>query len=200
MKKIFQLLIVLLIAFGLLIGLAFKMEYDIHYKYKANHSTFRNSKGIYPLNGFNHSNEETWISYYDESPKSTLTWILSNEEIPTSTNFENDAILDKPYHLSKSIHYNTFLFFWKNHYSGESDTFLNPVNDSTTILLEIRYYAKKPNIEEYFYCNLDTIIQENPKKMSCGNVDFEPDDKINYGNIRKSTADEIINNWGLTYN
>lgn len=199
MKRVlaYTAVIILILVTGL-IAVAFRMEKSIQMHYWSDFNKTRVAKGIYPLVEAQDTITETWNNILPDNKLTKWEWILTNEEIATSSNFVYDSIKIRPYHHSKTIYYGTHLFFWKNFYGGEIDVFVNPVSSDTTIDLTIVYYSENLSSRDFFYANIDTLYPNKPNIFVCGTV-FENDtiQRIPKGNISKHDADRIIMSWGI---
>lgn len=199
MKKLLKscVLFVFVSAVGWLF-VAFQLEKSIQVKYWDDFNDFRQEKGIFPLTQSNDTIVENWGNMLSEHPYLKWKWILANEEIATTSYFVYDSIEGKPFHQSKTIIYGTHLFFWKNFYAGEIDTFINPISSDTTVELTFVYHSRYLNPGDFFYVNIDTLYSDKPDIFFCGTqLATEAITKLPVGNISKSEADEILVKWNL---
>ncbi len=165
--------------------------------YWGDFNDFRNENGLFPLSQSKDTIIENWENILPENQLTKWNWILTNEEIATSSIFTFDSS-SSPYHSSKTIYYGTHLLFWKNFYGGEIDVFINPLNGDSTAELTLAYHSKDLNPGNFFYANIDTNYIDKPDIFVCGtHLHNDESDHIPQGNISKQQADNILLEWGL---
>ncbi|NMM50857.1 hypothetical protein [Marinigracilibium pacificum] len=174
----------------------------LHLNYLEDHKEFRNSKGIYPLSKANDTIVENWDNLFPDDKQYKWELILKNNPVGNQITFLYDSLATEPFHQSKTIFFDTRLFFWQNKYSGEIDVFLNPISTDTLIEMVITYNSQHYIHGEYFYANIDTIIQKEIDFFECGTASYfnaiDYMEKYPKGNITKHRADEILKKWNLT--
>ena len=172
-------------------------EKSIQKNYWDDFNGFRKENGLIPLTQSKDTIIENWNDILPEHNFTKWKWILTNEEIATSSTFTFDSS-SIPYHSSKTIYYETQLLFWKNFYGGEIDAFINPVGSDTTIELTLVYHSKNLNPGNFFYANIDTNYTNKPDILVCGtHLRNEKSDQVPIGNITKMQADKILKQWGI---
>ncbi|UTW63064.1 hypothetical protein KFE98_02600 [bacterium SCSIO 12741] len=199
MKSIVKYTAIAAILYAGLVGTAFLIEANQQKKYLAQFNSYREAQGIPLLYSFKDTTSENWLTHIQNHPGLYWKWILTNSEIGTRIDFANYA-KDQPYHASKSLFFANYLFFWDNYYAGENDVFINPLDDSTEVSLNIWYISKEFPDTTGFFCTLDTIDIHKPHIHLCSlSDDFDPDDPktIFTSNLSKSEADRIIESWEL---
>jgi hypothetical protein len=194
---------ILIITFVLLIFGAFFSEKSLQEKYWGDFNDFRIENGIFPLYQSKDTIIENWTNILPNHKMAKWQWILTNEEIATTSTFTYDSA-SKPYHKSKTIIYGSQLFFWNNFYGGEMDVFINPKSPDTTIELTLSYHSRNMNPGNVFYAHFDTLFTGALDYTSqtdffyCGTS--EHNDKISHfpqGNITKQEVDCLLFEWGF---
>ncbi len=138
---------------------------------------------------------ENWNTFFNESHKLKWEWILTNQEIPIQAIINYDTLIETSFDHQKTIIYSTYLTYWKNQFSSETDNYRFTINDSSHINLVISFYPNSNFNAQKYVCFLDTI-KTSQNEIPCGNYDFE-EARRNFenGNIDISNAIKILNNW-----